>query len=70
MSLKNAIYPIDLSREFSSTMPNSIRNSGIFERHIIVEKLDPTPTVSRKNSFTDIKIEESHIKKQAAQLFS
>ena len=70
MSLKNAIYPIDPSREFTSTNYNSIRNSGIFERHIIIEKLDPTPTVSRKNSVTDIKIEESHIKKQAAQRFS
>jgi hypothetical protein len=51
-------------------MPNSIRNSGVFERHIIVEKLDPTPTISRKNSANNIKIEENFLKKQAAQRYS
>jgi hypothetical protein len=50
-------------------MPNSIRNSGVFERHIIIEKLDPTPTISRKNSVNDIKIDENQLKK-AAQRYS
>lgn len=51
-------------------MPNSIRNSGVFEKHLIIEKLDPTPTISRKNSVNDIKIEDNPIKKQAAQRYS
>lgn len=73
LSLKNTIvkpsHVLEPSREFTSTMPNSNRNSGVFERQVIVEKLDPTPTISRKNSICNIKREEN-ILKHAAQRYS
>ena len=76
MSLKKtsiALHPyhsMHPSREFTSTMPNSIRNSDILEKQVIIEKLDPTPSISRKNSDINIKIEKNQIKKHASQRYS
>ena len=73
LSLKNTVvkptHVFEPSREFTSTMPNSIRNSGVFERQVIVEKLDPTPVISRKNSICNIRREEK-VMKHAAQRYS
>jgi hypothetical protein len=75
LSLKNTVihirpcHMVQPSREFTSTMPNSIRNSGVFERNIFIEKLDPTPAISRKNSANHFSNEET-VYKQAAQRYS
>lgn len=54
----------------ASTMPASIKNSGLFEKCIIIEKLDPSPLNSGNISSINCKNENKSLKQQASQRYS